>query len=129
MSSALVRPLRIKGTIMDRTTTVSELRDLVEQFVTERDWAQFHSPKNLAMALSIEAAELMDLFKWQTVSESINAMKQAGTKRAAADEIADVIIYSLAFANRNRIDVSGAVTRKIDKNRKKYPEDKFRGKF
>ena len=114
---------------MDHTTTLSELKNLVEEFVKERDWAQFHGPKNLSMGLAVEAAELMDLFKWYTDPEAARIMRQAKTKRAAGDEIADIVIYCLAFANRNGIDVSRAVKRKIDKNHKKYPVSKFKGRF
>ena len=115
--------------VMDQTTTLSELKNFVEEFVKERDWAQFHGPKNLAMGIAVEAAELMDLFKWYTDSDSVKIMRQGTKKTAASDEIADIIIYCLAFANRNGIDVAGAVRRKIDKNRKKYPVRKFKGRF
>lgn len=113
---------------MDQTTTLSDLMALIEKFVDQRDWAQFHSPKNLSMALAIEASELMDLFKWHTEQESIEAMRRTTIKRAAADEIADVMIYCLAFANRNGINVTQAVRRKVAKNRRKYPAREFRGR-
>ncbi len=61
---------------MDDSTTISELKNLVEQFVKERDWEQFHTPKNLSMAIAVEAAELMDLFKWYTPEESIQKMSE-----------------------------------------------------
>jgi len=109
---------------MDNSTTISELKDLVEQFVKERDWEQFHSPKNLSMAIAVEAAELMDLFKWHTPEESIQKMSEA-----AVEEIADVVIYCLAFANRNKIDLTEAVQQKITENAKKYPVSEFKGRF
>ena len=114
---------------MDIETTVADLKEEVEQFVSERDWAQFHSPKNLSMALAIEASELMDLFKWCTVEESKEMMETPEKIQSATDEIADVIIYSIAFANRNNIDISTAVIDKLEKNRKKYPEHLYKGKF
>lgn len=114
---------------MDDTTTLSDLKNLVEGFVDQRNWAQFHSPKNLSMALAVEASELMDLFKWHTEIESVEAMKQASTKDAAVEEMADVVIYCVAFANRNGIDIAQAVTRKVSSNRRKYPARKFRGRF
>lgn len=113
---------------MDQTTTISDLKALVEKFVDQRDWVQFHSPKNLAMALAVEASELMDLFKWHTEQESIEAMQRTMIKRAAAYEIADVMIYCLAFANRNGIDVAQAVRSKVARNRRKYPAREFRGR-
>jgi len=113
---------------MDNTTTVQDLKTVVEDFVEERDWAQFHSPKNLSMALAIEASELMDLFKWKTVEEAQEEMKDK-LLEDATDELADIMIYSIAFANRNGIDIAKAVTSKTEKNKAKYPADKFKGRF
>ena len=113
---------------MDNTTTVQDLKTVVEDFVEERDWAQFHSPKNLSMALAIEASELMDLFKWKTVEEAQEEMKDK-LLEDATDELADIMIYSIAFANRNGIDIAKAVISKTEKNKAKYPADKFKGKF
>ena len=114
---------------MDIETTVADLKEEVEQFVSERDWAQFHSPKNLSMALAIEASELMDLFKWNTVEESKEIMATADTRESATDELADILIYSIAFANRNKIDISDAIKNKITKNELKYPAKKYKGRF
>ena len=113
---------------MDDTTTVQDLKTVVENFVEERDWAQFHSPKNLSMALAVEASELMDLFKWKTVEEAQEEMKDK-LLEDAADELADIMIYAIAFANRNGIDIAKAVTSKTEKNKAKYPADKFKGRF
>ena len=113
---------------MDNTTTVQDLKTVVEDFVEERDWAQFHSPKNLSMALAIEASELMDLFKWKTVEEAQEEMKDK-LLEDATDELADIMIYSIALANRNGIDIATAVTSKMEKNKAKYPADQFKGKF
>lgn len=114
---------------MDQRTTLFQLKKLVEAFVRARDWEQFHSPKNLSIALAVEAAELMDLFKWHTEAESVQIMRKPATKMAASDEIADIIIYSLAFANRNGIDLALSIRRKLFKNRTKYPVRKFKGRF
>ena len=113
---------------MDNTTTVQDLKTVVEDFVEERDWTQFHSPKNLSMALAIEASELMDLFKWKTVEEAQEEMKDK-LLEDATDELADIMIYAIAFANRNGIDIAKAVTSKTEKNKAKYPADKFKGRF
>jgi len=113
---------------MDNMTTVQDLKTVVADFVEEREWAQFHSPKNLSMALAIEASELMDLFKWKTVEEAQEEMKDK-LLEDAADELADIMIYSIAFANRNGIDIAKAVTSKTEKNKAKYPADKFKGRF
>ena len=113
---------------MDNMTTVQDLKTVVEDFVEERNWAQFHSPKNLSMALAIEASELMDLFKWKTVEEAQEEMKDK-LLEDATDELADIMIYSIAFANRYGIDIAKAVTSKTEKNKVKYPADKFKGRF
>ena len=114
---------------MDRETTLGELKELVEEFVSERDWSQFHTPKNLSMALAIEASELMDLFKWYTDDQVKDRISSKPMFDEASDELSDVIIYALCFANRNGIDVADAIKSKIEKNRSKYPADKFRGRF
>ena len=113
----------------DNKTTIQGLKLLVQAFVDARDWQQFHSPKNLSMSLSIEAAELMELFQWLDLDEARDAMKTGAGRENAIDEIADVLIYALAFCNSNDIDVAEAVTRKMGKNNQKYPVDKFKGHF
>ena len=113
----------------DRSTTITELKKIVEDFVNERDWSQFHNPKNLSMALAIEASELMDIFKWNTNKECESMMLEKNTRKDATDELADIIIYALAFSNRNNINISSAIEKKMIKNRKKYPTEKFKGHF
>ena len=113
----------------DNKTTIQGLKSLVQAFVDARDWQQFHSPKNLSMSLSIEAAELMELFQWLDLDEAKDAMKTGADRENAIDEIADVLIYALAVCNSNDIDVAEAVTRKMGKNNQKYPVDKFKGHF
>jgi dCTP diphosphatase len=113
----------------DRTTTVAELRKLIEKFVAERDWEQFHSPKNLAMSLAIEAAELMEHFQWIDVPQSRALVDDADKMHGIGEELADVISYALAMANALGIDVSDAVGRKMVRNAEKYPADEFRGKY
>ena len=113
----------------DSNTTIKELKKIVEDFVSERDWSQFHNPKNLSMALAIEAGELMDIFKWNTTQECEGMMSENNTRQDAADELADIMIYALAFSNRNNINISSAIEKKMIKNRKKYPTEKFKGHF
>ena len=90
----------------DKKTTVDNLKVFVKDFVDERDWSQFHNPKNISMALAIEASELMDIFKWDSNDESEKKMSVDISRQDAIDELADVIIYSIAFANKNGIDLS-----------------------
>jgi len=113
----------------DKETTILELKKFVEDFVQEREWSQFHNAKNLSMALAIEAAELMDIFKWNTTAECDTMMFEENSRQEAIDELADVLIYAIAFANRNDINISNAIDQKMVKNRKKYPADKFKGHF
>ncbi len=113
----------------DSNTTIIELKKIVEDFVNERDWSQFHNPKNLSMALAIEAGELMDIFKWNSTQECDDMMSEKNTRQDATDELADIMIYALAFSNRNNINISSAIEEKMIKNRKKYPTEKFKGHF
>jgi dCTP diphosphatase len=113
----------------DETTTVAELRGLVADFVAERQWQVFHAPKNLAMSLAIEAAELMEHFQWLSLEESRQIAHQPEKLAEAADELADVACYLLALATELRIDLSEAVRAKMLKNAAKYPADHYRGRF
>ena len=113
----------------DDQTTIHELRQLVEQFVSQRDWHQFHTPKNLAMALAVEAAELMEHFQWLDPQESRAVAHDPLRRAAAGEELADVVCYALAMANELGLDVSDAMRQKMIKNAQKYPADKFRGRW
>jgi NTP pyrophosphatase (non-canonical NTP hydrolase) len=113
----------------DDHTTVADLRKLVTDFVNARDWQQFHTPKNLAMALAIEAAELMEHFQWLDQKESQAVALDAAKRDAAGEELADVICYALAMANELGLDVADAMLDKMRKNAIKYPADEFRGRW
>ena len=113
----------------DADVTVAQLRDLVEEFVARRDWHQFHTPKNLAMSMAIEAAELMEHFQWLTAEQSRAVVGEAEKLGEVGDELADVLCYALALANELGIDLSTAVRRKMAKNEQKYPADQYRGRF
>jgi len=113
----------------DATTTVAELRQLVADFVAERDWSQFHSPKNVSMALAIEAAELMEHFQWLTTDASRRLVDEPEKLAAIGEEIADVVGYSFALANELGIDLSSAIRAKMAKNAVKYPADRYRGRY
>ncbi len=113
----------------DATTTVDELRRAMAAFVAERDWGQFHSPKNLAMALAAEAAELMEHFLWMENAESHEKMKDPARRAPVADEIADVLGVCLALCNALNLDLSDAFLDKMRRNHLKYPADKARGRY
>ena len=112
----------------DETATVAELRRAVQAFVDERDWRRFHTPKNLAMSLAIEAAELMEHFQWLDRDESIARGRDPAHRSAITDEMADVACYLLSMANALDIDLSEAVRAKLVKNAEKYPAAEFRGR-
>ena len=113
----------------DTKTTVDELRQAVAAFVDARDWRPFHGPKNLAMSIAIEAAELMERFQWLTTEEAQAAVKDPAELAAVADELADVIIYCLSLSNALDLDLSSAVLGKLQTNEHRYPADEFRGHF
>ena len=104
---------------------LEDLRDQLRQFASERDWDQFHSPKNLAMALSGEAGELLEIFQWLTEEQSRNL--DAKAHAAAGEEIADVLLFLIRLADRLGIDPAEAARRKLAANAQKYPVDKARG--
>jgi dCTP diphosphatase len=113
----------------DEATTVAALRQLIAQFVAERDWRQFHAPKNLCMALSIEVSELMEHFQWLSVDESRELAADAQRLEAVRQELADVLGYTLALANELGIDLSSAVQDKMKLNELKYPVEEIRGRY
>jgi dCTP diphosphatase len=113
----------------DQTTTLADLRAQMADFVARRDWNQFHSPKNLAMSLAIEAAELMEHFQWLTVEESREVIDQPHRLADVGEELADVVCYALALANELKLDLSQVVRDKMVKNEAKYPVNEFRGRF
>ncbi len=115
-------------TMSDRATTVAELRERVLAFVRERDWEQFHAPKNLSMALAAETGELMEHFLWMSPEQSRAVVQDPAKRHKIEEEIADVVIYALEFANMTGIDVAAAIERKLAVNAKKYPVEKARGR-
>ncbi len=112
----------------DARTTVSELKSSVLAFVRARDWEQFHSPKNLSMALAAEAGELMEHFLWSTPDQAATLARDPAKRERIAEELADVVIYALEFANMTGIDVSSAIEAKLASNARRYPVEKARGR-
>ena len=113
----------------DDATTVEELRELLRQFVHERQWERFHNPKNLAMSLAIETAELMEHFQWLTLEQANQIAQDPDRREAICDEIADCLAYVLAIANAIDIDLATELRRKMLKNARKYPADQSRGNW
>lgn len=117
------------GKSSDSTTTVSELVAAVAAFRDERDWAQFHAPKNLGMAIAIEAAELMEHFQWIDVEASRALLEEPAARAAVAEELADVLMYCFSLASIAGYDVSTIVRQKMAANALKYPAERYRGRF
>ncbi len=113
----------------DDTTTLTQLRDMVRRFVDERNWNQFHTPKNLSMSLAIEAAELMEHFQWLTAEQSQAVADDPVVLHGVGEELADVLCYALAMANELGIDVSATMAAKMVKNAQKYPVDQYQGQW
>ncbi|GAB5404447.1 MAG: nucleotide pyrophosphohydrolase [Aureliella sp.] len=103
----------------DSTQTVAGLRDVVREFVAQRNWQQYHNAKNLTMALSVEAAELMEHFQWLTTDQAIAG--EGFDREAVQEELSDVLCYAFALANSLDIDISQCIDSKMAKNRAKYP--------
>ena len=106
--------------------SIKELQKKVAHFMNEREWGQFHSPKNVSMAIATEAAELMEIFRWMTEEQSWQALK-SDCRKDIEHEIADVAIAVLNFCNRADIDISSAVNEKLVLAAEKYPVDKAKG--
>ena len=111
----------------DGETTLAQLKQCVRQFTEERDWRQFHDLKNLSMALTIEAGELMEHFRWLPNTEANAAMNDEEVAAAIREEVADVLLFLIQFANIAGIDLSNAAEEKLAINAKRYPIDKFKG--
>lgn len=101
------------------------IRQRLREFANERDWDQFHSPKNLSMALSVEVSELVECFQWLTEEQSYSlSVEQVNT---VADEIADIQLYLVRLADKVGVDIGAALEQKIEKNETKYPVEKAKG--
>ncbi|BBH13276.1 nucleotide pyrophosphohydrolase [Chromobacterium haemolyticum] len=105
----------------------SRLASALETFATERDWHQFHSPKNLVMALSGEVGELTEIFQWMSEDASKNAGSQPATADKVREELADVLLYLVRLADVLGVDLNDAASKKLQLNTQKYPADKVRG--
>jgi dCTP diphosphatase len=105
----------------DTETTIAELRQALRQFVAARQWERYHTPKNLAMSIAIEAAELMEHFQWSTDEESGQLLQDPAAYAEVADELADVLLYCLHFANQADIDISTVVRAKLERNQTRFP--------
>jgi len=111
----------------DQETSIHELKEKIKSFCEARDWDKFHNAKDLAIALSIEASELLEHFRWKDEKEVSTLFENPEKREKIEDEIADVLYFLVRLSQRYNIDLSEALTRKIEKNEKKYPVEKFKG--
>jgi NTP pyrophosphatase (non-canonical NTP hydrolase) len=103
---------------------IQKLQAVLREFARERDWQPFHTPKNLAMALMVESAELAEIFQWMTPEQSQSAPVDAGLKQRISEELADVLLYLLQIADHTGVDLEEAVNDKLLKNAVKHPPAK-----
>jgi len=111
----------------DQETKIHELKDKIKKFCDDRDWDQFHGAKELATALIIESAELLEHFRWKNDKKVEELLKDENKREEIGDEMADVLYFLIRLAQRYDIDLSEALDRKIEKNNKKYPVEKAKG--
>jgi NTP pyrophosphatase (non-canonical NTP hydrolase) len=107
---------------------LQEIKDRVFAFAKERDWEQFHAPKNLSMAIAAEAAELMEHFLWQSADASRTDMDAEKLRSNVEEELADVFIFAIEFANVTGIDIAAIIETKMKQNAEKYPVEKAKGR-
>ncbi|MDY1050622.1 nucleotide pyrophosphohydrolase [Pseudomonas aeruginosa] len=105
---------------------VGQLAAALERFAAERNWAQFHSPKNLVMALTGEVGELSEIFQWMDEEQSKDAARHPDTAQAVQDELADVLMYLVRLASVLGVDLDAAARQKLEQNNRKYPVEKAR---
>ena len=112
---------------MDNKSTVQQLKTIVRKFCEERDWDQYHGPKDLAIGIVTEAAELLDHFRFKTEAQARKYLTNPKKRSEVEDEVADTLFMLLRFAQMYDIDISQALKRKIVSNHKKYPVYKSKG--
>ncbi len=113
---------------MAKQASLQELSDIVRQFCEARDWDQFHTPKDLAIGVITEAAELLEHFRFQSHEQALALLSDPQKKEEIEDEIADVLFFLLRFSQRFDIELDRALQRKIEKSERKYPVEKAKGK-
>lgn len=111
----------------DSDVTLRQIKQMISQFVEERDWLQYHDPKNLVMALMSEVGELADQFRWVKNTESHALATSPDHAEEVADELADIMMFAFEFASVCNIDISSAIASKLEKNAAKYPIEKAKG--
>jgi dCTP diphosphatase len=116
--------------LRDERVTIAWLREMMRAFVEEREWHKYHVPRNLAASVAVEAGELLELFQWLTPEEAERRCAgDAVFRKAVGEEMCDVLMYCVSLANAMDLDIAATVAAKMQKNREKYPAEKFRGHY
>ncbi|MEI8196874.1 MAG: nucleotide pyrophosphohydrolase [Phycisphaerae bacterium] len=114
----------------DQSTTLAQVRQMMREFVAERQWEKYHTPKNLAASASVEAGELLELFLWLTPEEALErSHRDPAFRKAVGEELCDVLMYLVSLANALDLDIAEAIQHKMAKNRRKYPPEEFQGHY
>jgi dCTP diphosphatase len=116
--------------LADDHSTIQWLKDMMHEFLHERQWHKYHQPRNLAASISVEAAELLELFQWLTPAQAARKCRRDPEFRhAVGEELCDVLMYCISLANSMDFNVAQTIAAKMAKNRLKYPAEKFRGHY
>lgn len=126
-SSLMHNPDRCHRPCHVRPMDIASIQQQLDKFAKEREWERFHNPKNLSIALAVEAGELLERFQWLTDEESRTIAERADDYDAVRDELADVLIYAIRLADKLNLDLEQAVADKMRRNAEKYPVDLARG--
>ncbi len=113
--------------MVDNKTTISELKSIVQKFCEDRNWDQFHDPKELAIGVVTEAAELLDIFRFKSKEQMNDLLNDSSRRNDIEEELADTLYFLLRFAQLYDIDLSDVIAKKVEKNEKKYPLDLAKG--
>lgn len=113
---------------MDNITTINDLKKRVQEFCEEREWSQYHNPKDLAIGISTEANELLDIFRFKSDEQMVEMFRDDALREHIEDEVADVLFFVLRFSQMNKLDLDECLTDKLRKNAEKYSIKKSRGK-
>ena len=118
---------KMKDKKLDEILTVNNLKEKVKSFCHEREWDQFHNAKDLIIAMIIEVGELLEIFRWKNINETEEVFKNPDKLEKVKDEVADILFFILRLAQKYEIDLSSSLLNKIEKNKIKYPVEKFKG--
>ncbi|MFW6055875.1 MAG: nucleotide pyrophosphohydrolase [Chloroflexota bacterium] len=115
--------------LSDKTTTMAELKDLIQVFVDEREWGKYHNSKDIALAINVEAGELLELFEWVREHEIPALLNNPDKRRRLGEELADIMILCLNLASAVGLDVADTMCKKLEMNRRKYPVHLVKGDY